>query len=172
MAAQEDQADWWLYGVNPGAIAAHGSSLDDAHQDFRDGLQAVLFQFAAEASSFEAFKTEVERFFYATDEPTAAEWNDAVQLLEIVRGLRCPADTHQSRYRRSMRAATSSCSISLPARAAARPFSTSARNHSSWSMELVKRSMATSSTVRPVSTAMRASLASSSGGIGTFMRAA
>jgi hypothetical protein len=81
MAAQEDQADWWLYGVNPGAIAAHGASLDDAHQDFRDGLQAVLFQFAAEASSFEAFKTEVERFFYATNEPTAAEWNDAVQLV-------------------------------------------------------------------------------------------
>jgi hypothetical protein len=81
LATHEHEADWWLYGVNPGAIAAHGSSLDDAHQDFRDGLQGVLFQFAAEASSFDAFETEVERFFYATNEPTAAEWTDAVELV-------------------------------------------------------------------------------------------
>lgn len=36
-------------------------------------------------------------------------------------------------------AATSSCSCRLPSRAAARPLSTSERNHSSWSIELASR---------------------------------
>lgn len=38
---------------------------------------------------------------------------------------------------------------SRPSRAEARPFSTSVRNHSSWSIELANRSSATGSTVRP-----------------------
>ena len=62
---------------------------------------------------------------------------------EIVRGVRCPPNAHQPRYRRSIRAATSSWSGSLPSPAATRPFSTSARNHSSWSTELANRSSAT-----------------------------
>ena len=60
--------------------------------------------------------------------------NVVADPFEIIRSVRRPADAHQPRYRRSMRAATSSCSSSLPSRAATRPFSTSARNHSSWSI--------------------------------------
>jgi hypothetical protein len=91
---------------------------------------------------------------------------------QVIRCIRRPADAHQPRYRRSMRAATSSCSSSLPSRDAARPFSTSARNHSSWSIELTNRSSATWSAVRPVSAARRSSFASSSGGTCRFMESA
>jgi hypothetical protein len=79
VATQEAEHKWWFYGVNPGAIAAHGESLNDAHQDFRAGLKAVLIQFATEADSFEAFKAGVEGFFYATNEATEAEWRAALQ---------------------------------------------------------------------------------------------
>ncbi len=98
--------------------------------------------------------------------------NVVADPFQIVRGVRGPADAHQPRYRRSMRAATSSCSISLPSRAEARPRSTSVRNHSSWSIELDNRSSATWSTERPVSVANRVNFASSSGGTWRFMKPA
>jgi len=82
---------------------------------------------------------------------TGTTCRDAVaDAFEVVRSVRGLSDAHQLGYRRSMRAATSSCSSSLPSGAAARPFSTSTRNHSSWSIELANRSSATWSTVRPV----------------------
>ena len=85
-------------------------------------------------------------------------------------GICRPPDVHQPRERRSMRVATSLCSSSLPSRATARPLSTSARNHSAWSIERANRSSATFSAVRPVSAARRVSFASGSGGTFRFMK--
>lgn len=100
----------------------------------------------------------------------AALGDEVADPFEVVRGVRRPADAHQPRYRRSMRDTTSSCSTRRPSLAEARPFSTSTRNHSSWSIELAKRSSATWSTVRPVSVARRVNFASSSGGTCKFIR--
>ena len=69
----------------------------------------------------------------------AALGDEVADPFEVVRGVRRPADAHQPRYRRSMRDTTSSCSTRRPSLAEARPFSTSTRNHSSWSIELAKK---------------------------------
>ena len=47
--------------------------------------------------------------------------NVVADLFEIICGVRRPADAHQPRWRRSIRAATSSCAISLPSRAPSGP---------------------------------------------------
>src|SRR5262245_11297759 len=74
-----DEGDgFWMYGVNPGGVAAGGKSLGEAQAEFRTAYKSVLFDLAAEARSFEAFKAEVERFVQETNNPTLAEW-DAVR---------------------------------------------------------------------------------------------
>lgn len=79
LASQEGEEDWWLYGVNPGGISASGDSLQEVHVELRQSLHDVLVDFSEEATSFEEFKAEVERFFNETNEPTEREWLEAVQ---------------------------------------------------------------------------------------------
>src|SRR5215210_8145215 len=74
-----DEGDgFWMYGVNPGGLAAGGESLGRAQSEFRSAYKSGLFDIAAEAQSFEAFKAEVERFFRETNNPTLVEWDEAV----------------------------------------------------------------------------------------------
>lgn len=74
-----DEGDgFWMYGVNPGGVAAGGATAAEAQAEFRRMYTSVLFDIAAEAASFEELKAEVEQFFHATNEPTAAEWETAV----------------------------------------------------------------------------------------------
>jgi hypothetical protein len=51
---------------------------------------------------------------------------------EVAYGRLCPADLHQPGNRLSISLPTSSCSTNSPRSAAAKPFSTSRTNHSSW----------------------------------------
>jgi hypothetical protein len=78
LAVEEGPKSWWIYGVNPGGLASSGESMREAHLLFLQELKKVLFDFAAEAGSFEQFKSAVEDFFNATNEPTLADWNAAV----------------------------------------------------------------------------------------------
>lgn len=78
VASEYAPDDWWLYGVNPGAIAASGDSLDAAHEQFRVAMREILVRFATEAESFAAFKRETESFFLSTNEPAKADWQVAV----------------------------------------------------------------------------------------------
>jgi hypothetical protein len=73
-----EASEWWLYGVNPGAIAASGATLDEAHADLRHALIKTMEMFAAEAPSFEAFSAEVHRYFLTTNEPVEAERREAL----------------------------------------------------------------------------------------------
>ena len=67
-----DEGDgFWMYGVNPGGMAAGGASLGEAQAEFRTAYKSVLFDIAAEAESFEAFKAEVERFLTENEQPHA-----------------------------------------------------------------------------------------------------
>jgi hypothetical protein len=77
LLADEDDG-FWMYGVNPGGIAAGGESHAEAQAAFRQSYRTVLFDIASEAGSFDEFKSEVERFFKETNEPTLADWTDAV----------------------------------------------------------------------------------------------
>ena len=78
LATQEVDGSWWIYGVQPGALAGTGSTLLEAYTDFRRTFTAVLYDTAHSAASFWAFKEAVGRFFDETDGVTVQEWLDAV----------------------------------------------------------------------------------------------
>ena len=71
----------WLYGVNPGAIAADGDTIEAAHAELREDLRLTFVDFAQEAPNFQAFEAEVKRFFNETDEPTVRLWDEAVAAI-------------------------------------------------------------------------------------------
>lgn len=79
LAVHEDDGSWWMYGIQPGAIAGGGNTLLEAYVDFRRTFTAVLFDSAAEAGTFWAFRDEVSRFFDETDPQSVSEWEAAVQ---------------------------------------------------------------------------------------------
>lgn len=74
LAVEDEPGSWWIYGVNPGAIAETGSSLHSAVRAFRERLQHVLEDYATEWSDFESFKRHVEEFFNTCDSETENEW--------------------------------------------------------------------------------------------------
>lgn len=75
----DEEGEYWVEGVNPGGLAASGSSANEALTQFCQDILAVLFDIAGEAGSFEAFRAEVTRFFYDTSEPALQDWEQAVQ---------------------------------------------------------------------------------------------
>lgn len=58
-----------------------GETPQEAAAHFRVKYKTVLFDFAAEASGFEAFKAEVERFFRQPEPDIAAAWQKAFELI-------------------------------------------------------------------------------------------
>lgn len=80
---QEDDGDWWLFGVQPGGIAGGDPDRNIALNEFKKNYLSVLLDIAAEARSYEEFAAEVKRLFAQVNEPTASEW---VQALQLVRG--------------------------------------------------------------------------------------
>lgn len=81
LLATVESEGWWLYGVNPGAIAAEGRSLDDAHTAMRESLRLVFIDFAQDSANFQEFERRVRAFFHETDEQSVQEWEAAVQLV-------------------------------------------------------------------------------------------
>lgn len=79
--ATEESDGWWFYGLNPGALAAQGATLREAHYAFREEFRKVLFDIAVSANDFAHFRVEVERFFNESEDGTLQEWNDAVQAV-------------------------------------------------------------------------------------------
>lgn len=77
LAVEEAEGSVWIYGVNPGALAARGDTLEDAHSAFRDAYRQVLVDTANLTASYDEFNAEVQRYFAATDDDTQA-WLDAV----------------------------------------------------------------------------------------------
>lgn len=85
--SMEDFGSTWMYGVNPGALAEHGSDLKSAYANFRRSLIELLFDFAELADDFNAFRRAVSKHFYATDHESVDEW---VAARREVRGGRVP----------------------------------------------------------------------------------
>jgi hypothetical protein len=78
LASIEDTGDVWLYGVNPGAIAENGDSLEDANSHFRKAIYEVLIDMAKESRTFGELKAQVEAFFITTNEPVEVDWKAAL----------------------------------------------------------------------------------------------
>jgi hypothetical protein len=69
---------FWMYGVNPGGMAAFGEDPVAAHRAFRKTFSRVLVDIASESGSFAEFQQNVREFFDETNEGHAVDWNAAV----------------------------------------------------------------------------------------------
>jgi hypothetical protein len=78
---KEEDGKWWIYGVHPGGMAHNAESAMEAYSNFRNSYRTVLFDIAEESSNFEAFKTEVERFYWECGQGEEERWNADVQTL-------------------------------------------------------------------------------------------
>ena len=77
VVAEHDGEEWWLNGVHPGAITESGTELNAAAFNFRNALRTIVFEYAQEADSFDAFQKAVAQFFNDTDSASVEEWNAA-----------------------------------------------------------------------------------------------
>lgn len=77
---REDDGKWWMYGVRPAAIAESGSTVDEAFLRFKQAHTYVLLDMVQESKSFDEFRTEVERFFNASDVDEQA-WEEALKTV-------------------------------------------------------------------------------------------
>ena len=69
----------WMYGVNPGGLAASGATIAEAHAAFRRSFTAVLFDIAEDASSFDGFDAQTRQFVNQVNAPVRAAWQEAVE---------------------------------------------------------------------------------------------
>ena len=80
LGMKEDDSTW-MYGVQPGGIAATGQNEDEAFSIFRRTYTSVLFDMAEDAVDFTTFKQRVEVFFNETCQETKQEWDEAVEAV-------------------------------------------------------------------------------------------
>ena len=82
---QEEDAEWWMYGVFPGPISEGGNTPNECFLRYMEELKSVLFDFATEADSYNAFKKTVEDF---CNQPSADSdlWLTAQKKLRAAKG--------------------------------------------------------------------------------------
>ena len=69
----------WLYGVNPGGMAARGDDETDARKEFASEFTSILMHIAQATESFEEFTVLTRRFFEETNEGFEPDWIEAVK---------------------------------------------------------------------------------------------
>ncbi len=77
-----EEDEYWMYGINPGGMAAHGEDPEAAHNAFRKIFSSILIDLASSAASFDEFKSAVGRFFEDTNEGYAQEWNASLEAVQ------------------------------------------------------------------------------------------
>jgi len=70
--------EYWVYGINPGGMAAHGATPDAAHAAFRKTFSHLLVDLVLGSDNFEAFQAAVQTFFEDTNHGYEAEWQQAI----------------------------------------------------------------------------------------------
>jgi hypothetical protein len=78
---RDDNGEWWMYGVRPGAIAAGGNTPNEAFLNFKNRYKEVLFDFAEECEGFAEFENVTESFFNAEDLEEEARWGRALEAV-------------------------------------------------------------------------------------------
>jgi hypothetical protein len=72
---EEEDGDVWMYGVQPGGVAAGKTESTTVFTEFKKAYLSVLFDIAAEATSFDTFKAEVTTFFETVNDAFAKDWD-------------------------------------------------------------------------------------------------
>jgi len=78
---KEDDDKWWMYGVRPAGIAESGTTIEETLSRFRNRYKETLIDIAQESSTFDDFKTEIERFFFEADQEDERAWEDALTAI-------------------------------------------------------------------------------------------
>lgn len=78
LAVDEGDGEVWIYGVEPGAMAASGSDPKEALEAFRQTFANVLRDFAVECRTFAEFDEAIGQFFGSVNEPNERDWQAAV----------------------------------------------------------------------------------------------
>lgn len=80
LAVDEDR-DVWIYGVEPGALAACGEDAKTALEAFRQAFTEILRDLASETETFSAFDAAVQRFVHDRNTPNEVDWALAVDAV-------------------------------------------------------------------------------------------
>lgn len=88
-----EDGEWWMYGVQPAAIAASGENIDEAFRNFRASYKQILMDIAQESRTFKDFETQVIKFFEENDADNEDErsWEEALGTIRGVGGCEPPA---------------------------------------------------------------------------------
>ena len=78
LCVREAEDEYWVYGINPGGMAAHGADPAAAHAAFRKAFSHILIDLAQASNSFEQFQAAVQTFFDDTNEGYEADWRMAL----------------------------------------------------------------------------------------------
>lgn len=78
LCVREAEDEYWVYGINPGGMAAHGADPAAAHAAFRKTFSHILIDLAHASNSFEQFQAAVQTFFDDTNEGYEADWRRAL----------------------------------------------------------------------------------------------
>ena len=78
----DEEGGAWVYGVNPGSLAAGGHDHTEATVRFKEAYCLVLDDIATSAANFDDFKAEVERFFEEVCGRTEEAWDQAVEKVK------------------------------------------------------------------------------------------
>lgn len=76
--AEENDQDVWMFGVQPGGIAGGDRQKETAFVEFQNSYSSVLYDFAAEATSFDEFKEKVTAFFSEINGPNLVDWESSL----------------------------------------------------------------------------------------------
>ena len=81
-----ENGEMWMYGVQPGGIAACGMGegatyleFRQTYSEFRRTLQSVLFDISIDSPDYDTFHRDTIRFFDEVSESTEEEWWEAVR---------------------------------------------------------------------------------------------
>lgn len=78
----------WMYGVDPGGLAAAGATIPEAYAAFRRSFRAVLLDIAEDASSFGDFVVQTKRFVTEVNTSVEVAWQEAVETHRAF-GIQC-----------------------------------------------------------------------------------
>lgn len=77
----EPDGDTWIYAVQPGSVAGGGKDWAMACREFKQSYLSVLFDIAAEATTYESFSAQVREFFETVNRPNATAWDAALSAV-------------------------------------------------------------------------------------------
>lgn len=74
LAEEQDAGGIWMNGAEPGGFAAGGDDIDSAHAALAKMFRDILIDTAEEADGFDAFRSEMNRFFDDLDRGVNRAW--------------------------------------------------------------------------------------------------